>query len=132
MVCKAKVDRKTSTNLDGFDADFDRTCCVHAKMIHIQYSIGRLKNICDTTFQRFFLGPPESPSVAKLGRARRNGNKGRASEKSRALFESHRAAMRRVQALKVMVNEKYEHLLSYPWMFVIRFVHLSFRNNIAH
>ena len=75
-----------------------------------------------------------TPSVAKLGRARRSRNKGRASEKSRTsiFIVLHRAAVRRVQPLKLMVSEKYQHFSDSPCkIFFVGFVGLSYCNNFA-
>ena len=95
------------------------------------------------TFLRHHFSTPETrmtftksatPSVAKLGRARRSRNKGCASEKSRTsiFIVLHRAAVRRVQPLKLMVSEKYQHFSDSPCkIFFVGFVGLSYCNNFA-
>ena len=127
MAYKAKLFRKTSTNLDGFDADSSATCNndVFTRPTHNNRFIQYILYLAIKRYLPHHFSMPETgmtftksatPSVAKLGRARRSRNKGRTSKKSRTsmFIVLHRAAVRRVQPLKLMVNEKCQHFSDSP------------------
>ena len=124
---KPSVYRKTPTNLDGFDADFLATCNndVFTRPTHNNRFIQYILYLAIKRYLPHRFSMPETgmtftksatPSVAKLGRARRSRNKGRTREKSRTsiFIVFHRAAVRRVQPLKLMVSEKYQHFSDSP------------------